>query len=83
MEARELYEIAPSLGISPEERDRIEKAGQGEGLLVTTGRRVWVNLYGHASPAEFEMANTDVVADVDHEERRNGHAVKTAAYAAR
>ena len=23
MEARELYEIAPSLGISPEERDRI------------------------------------------------------------
>jgi hypothetical protein len=39
MEARELYEIAPSLGISPEERDRIAKAGQGEGLLVTTGRR--------------------------------------------
>jgi hypothetical protein len=27
MEARELYEIAPCLGISPEERDRIEKAG--------------------------------------------------------
>ncbi|MCA1647266.1 MAG: hypothetical protein LC797_18025 [Chloroflexi bacterium] len=83
MEARELYEIAPSLGISPEERDRIEKAGQGEGLLVTTGRRVWVNLYGHTSPGEFEMANTDVLADVDHEERRNGHAAKTAAYAAR
>ncbi len=34
MEGRELYEIAPSLGISSEERDRIEKAGQGEGLLV-------------------------------------------------
>ena len=29
--ARELYEIAPSLGISPKERERIEKAGQGEG----------------------------------------------------
>jgi hypothetical protein len=71
MEARELYEIAPSLGLSPEERDRIEKAGQGEGLLVTTGRRVWVNLYGHTSPAEFEMANTDPVLV---EERRNGHA---------
>src|SRR5215207_4626223 len=71
MEPRELYEIAPSLGLSPEERDRIEKAGQGEGLLVTTGRRVWVNLYGHTSPAEFEMANTDLVL-VD--ERRNGHA---------
>jgi hypothetical protein len=34
-------------------------------LLVTTGRRVWVNLYGHTSPGEFEMANTDVLADVD------------------
>ena len=44
MEPRELYEIAPSLGLSIEERDRIEKAGQGEGLLATTGRRVWVNL---------------------------------------
>ena len=71
MEARELYEIAPSLGISPEERDRIEKAGQGEGLLVTTGRRVWVNLYGHTRPAEFAAFNTDKeeadedLADVD------------------
>jgi hypothetical protein len=52
MEPRELWEIAPSLGISPEERDHIEKAAQGEGLLVTRpGRRVWVNLYGHRSPA--------------------------------
>lgn len=89
MEARELYEIAPSLGISPEERDRIEKAGQGEGLLVTTGRRVWVNLYGHTSPGEFAMANTDVLTGIDVDEgenssaRRNGHAAKTAAYAAR
>jgi hypothetical protein len=91
MEARELYEIAPSLGISPEERDRIEKAGQGEGLLVTTGRRVWVNLYGHTSPGEFAMANTDVVMSIDVDEGensslypgRNGHAAKTAAYAAR
>ena len=79
MEARELYEIAPSLGISPEERDRIEKAGQGEGLLVTTGRRVWVNLYGHTSPGEFAMANTDVLSGIDVGEGenssfgRNGH----------
>src|SRR2546430_12267656 len=57
----DLYEIAPSLGISPEERDRIEKAGKGEGLLVTTSRRVWVNLYGHTSPGEFAMANTDIL----------------------
>jgi hypothetical protein len=89
MEPRELYEIAPSLGLSPEERDRIEKAGQGEGLLVTTGRRVWVNLYGHTSPAEFAMANTDVLTGIDvndlqnSSDRRNGHAAKAAAYGAR
>jgi hypothetical protein len=70
MEARELYEIAPSLGISPDERDRIGKTGQGEGLLMTTGRRVWINLYGHTSPGEFAMANTDVLADVDDDRRK-------------
>jgi hypothetical protein len=43
-----------------EERDRIEQAGLGQGLLVTTGRRVWVNLYGHTSPGEYAMANTDL-----------------------
>lgn len=85
LEPRELWEIAPSLGITPEERDRLEKAGQGEGLLVTAGRRVWVNLYGHTSPAEYAMANTDVfvdVGDVDLHGRRNGHAHEAAAYAA-
>jgi hypothetical protein len=45
---------------------------------MTTRRRVWVNLYGHTSPGEFAMANTDVDDD-----RRNGHAAKAAAYAAR
>jgi hypothetical protein len=51
-------------------------------LLVTTRRRVWVNLYGHTSPGEFAMANTDVVMDVD-DERRNGPAATAAALAAR
>ena len=83
LEPRELYEIAPSLGITPEERDRIEQAGQGEGLLVTTGRRVWVNLYGHTSPAEFAMANTDVVSDVVDDDRRNGHVAKSLVGSAR
>lgn len=74
MEARELFEIAPSLGLSAEERERIERAGQGEGLLVTAGRRVWCSLYGHTSPAEYAMANTDPRAgDELAEERRNGH----------
>jgi hypothetical protein len=59
MEPREQYEIGPSLGLSAEERERIERAGQGEGLLVTAGQRVWVNLFGHTSPEEYAMANTD------------------------
>jgi hypothetical protein len=49
---------------------------------VTTGRRVWVNLYGHTSPGEFEMANTDVLADVD-DDRRNGHGLSTLVRSAR
>jgi hypothetical protein len=83
LEPRELYEIAPSLGISAEERDRLERAGQGEGLLVTAGRRVWVNLYGHTSPGEYAMANTDVLVDVDLEGRNNGHVETLAAYGSR
>jgi hypothetical protein len=31
LEPRELHEIAPSLGLSAEERERIDKAGHGEG----------------------------------------------------
>jgi hypothetical protein len=72
LEPRELYEIAPSLGISAEERDRIERAGQGEGLLVTAGRRVWVNLYGHSSEAEYAAFNTDPFVDGQLVESPNG-----------
>ncbi len=84
MEARELYEFAPNLGISPEERELLERAGQGEGLLVTAGRRVWVNLYGHTSPHEFEVFNTDRdEGAVEISVRRNGYARAIAASAAR
>jgi hypothetical protein len=67
----------------------MEKAGQGEGLLVTTGRHVWVNLYGHASPGEYAMANTDVLTGIDDGEgessslRRNRHAATVFANVAR
>jgi hypothetical protein len=27
----------------------------------------WTLLYGHTSPSEFAMANTDVLADVDYD----------------
>lgn len=60
MEDVELREIVDhGTLLSPEEQELIRKAGQGEGLLVTAGRRVWVNLYGHTSPDEFEAFNTD------------------------
>jgi hypothetical protein len=81
-EPRELYEIAPSLGLSPEERDRIHRAGQGEGLLWTAGGRVWVNLCGHTSAGEYAMANNDILGDGD-DERRNGHAAPSLAFSAR
>ena len=42
MEDRELREIVDQgTELSPEEQERIRKAGQGEGLLLTAGRRVW------------------------------------------
>jgi hypothetical protein len=82
VELREIVEHGTVL--SDEEQEHIRRAGQGEGLLVTAGRRVWVSLYGHTSPEEFEAFNTDheeaTDADVDDEEdqaneRRNGHVV--------
>ena len=91
MEDRELREIVDKgADLSAEEQDRIRKAGQGEGLLVSAGRRVWVSLYGHTSPAEFEAFNTDRDEDEDDDanrqhvadfERRNGHALAAAARA--
>jgi len=75
LESRELHEMAPSMGLSDEEVDRIDRAGQGEGLLVTAGQRVWVTVYGHTSPGEFEAFNTDKDEDpMRVEERRNGQA---------
>lgn len=73
MEDRELDEMAHSMGLSDEEVGRIKRAGQGEGLLVTAGRRVWVTVYGHSSPGEFEAFNTDKEED-PMEDRRNGQA---------
>lgn len=74
LEDRELVEMADSMGLSEEEVERIKRAGQGEGLLVTASQRVWVTVYGHSSPGEFESFNTDkeeqddeVVLRVDRE----------------
>ncbi len=51
---------------------------------------MWVSLYGHTSPEEFEAFNTDKDEETDDadgdelaEDRRNGHAAPLAALAAR
>ncbi len=56
---KELLEVATALRLSPEEHRLVGKAGTGQGLLVTTGRRVWVDLFEKASPDEYAMAHTD------------------------
>jgi hypothetical protein len=80
LEPRELHEMAASMGFTPEKREKTDRAGQGEGLLVTAGRRVWVTLHGHTAPAEFEAVNTDREPD---EERRNGDVPQVATLARR
>jgi hypothetical protein len=64
LEPPELYEIAPSFRLSPEERELIETAAKGTPARHDRAARV-----GHCtatpSPGEYAMANTDVLADVD------------------
>jgi hypothetical protein len=85
LEDRERDEMVKNgVKFSHDELDLIEKAGQGEGLLVTAGRRVWVNLYGETSPAEFAAFQTDSDADEPIDDGRNGHAgAKVLAFPAR
>lgn len=58
-ESTQIDEVAEHVRWSAEERKLIEEAGIGQFLLVTGGKRVWVNLYGHLSAAEYAMSNTD------------------------
>ncbi len=55
----ELARVADVLRLSPAEREFLQQAGIGEGLLVATGQRVAMSLWGHTSPEEYAMANTD------------------------
>jgi hypothetical protein len=81
LEDRERDELVKNgVKFSQDELDRIEKAGQGEGLLVTAGRRVGINLYGHTSPEEFAAFHTDSELESEEtEDRRNGHVEMAAA----
>jgi hypothetical protein len=55
----ELARVADVLRLSPAEREFLQQAGIGEGLLVAMGQRVAMSLWGHTSPDEYAMANTD------------------------
>lgn len=55
----ELARVAEVLRLSPAEREYLQQAGIGEGLLVAMGQRVAMSLWGHTSPEEYAMANTD------------------------
>jgi len=55
----ELARVADVLRLSPAEREFLQAAGIGEGLLVAMGQRVAMSLWGHTSPEEYAMANTD------------------------
>ncbi|MBV9596019.1 MAG: hypothetical protein JOZ87_04095, partial [Chloroflexi bacterium] len=55
----ELAQISDILRLSPAEREFLQQAGIGEGLLVAMGQRVAMSLWGHTSAEEYAMANTD------------------------
>ncbi len=82
LEPPELCEIAPSLGITPDERDRLESGGQARPAGDPRAQNL-VNLYGRASPGEHAMADTDVLVDVELDESRNGRSREVAALTSR
>jgi len=56
---REVDEVSNALRLSASEKEQVERAGRGQGLLVTLDRRVWTNLFEKASPAEYAAFHTD------------------------
>jgi hypothetical protein len=55
----ELARVSDILRLSPAEREFLQQAGIGEGLLVAMGQHVAMSLWGHTSQEEYAMANTD------------------------
>ena len=70
-EDSEVYDVAQKVKLSAEERDRVSSAGIGQGLLVAFGRRVWSDLYDHASPDEYAAYHTDPPDKVEMINRRD------------
>ncbi len=58
-EPEEIEDVAKKARWSKEERDKIDGAGIGQGLLITAGKRVWVDLFQQISTTEFATFNTD------------------------
>jgi hypothetical protein len=66
---REMDEVAYALRLSDNERELIERAGIGTGLLASNERRVWLDLFDKLSPTGYAAMNTDPVL-VPLEQRR-------------
>lgn len=62
-EPEEIEDVAKKARWSKEEKDRIDGAGIGQGLLTTAGKRVWVDLFQQISATEFATFSTDLVSD--------------------
>jgi hypothetical protein len=58
---RELAEVSDALELTDEERRSVRTAGIGTGLLVSGGRRVWLDLFDKLSPSEFAAFHSDPV----------------------
>lgn len=58
---RELAEVADALELTDEERINVRRAGIGTGLLVSGGRRVWLDLFDKLAPSEYEAFHSDPV----------------------
>src|SRR5579859_1592162 len=58
---REMDEVARALRLTDEERELIESAGIGTGLLVSGQRRVWLDLFDKLAPSEYAAFHSDPV----------------------
>lgn len=68
---REIDEVAKALRLTDEEREFVERAGIGTGLLVSGQRRVALDLFDKLSPGEYQAFNSDPVV-IPINRRREG-----------
>jgi hypothetical protein len=70
---REIDEVAKALRLADEEKELVERAGIGTGLLVSGQRRVAIDLFDKLSPAEYRAFHTDPVVEPIQIHQRKEH----------